>query len=134
MSGLYKKHNALTKSKMINLRDINSSELKKVVSNIHTVYTNRNTSVHVVNQNMIDIYLKRILIQVHTMMLLISNKTQLLHTEIVMVVHDLQKKSNHTFFSWMDVVLVANVAQQKYPRVPYMDSIDFLTTKRIDGT
>ena len=61
MSGLYKKHNALTKSKMINLRDINSSELKKVVSNIHTVYTNRNTSVHVVNQNMIDIYLKRII-------------------------------------------------------------------------
>ena len=60
-------------------------------------------------------------------------QTQLLHTEIVMVVHVLQK-SNHTFFSWMDVVFVANVAQQKYPRVPYMDSIDFLTTKRIDGT
>ena len=67
------------------------------------------------------------------MALLISNKTQLLHTEIAMVVHVLQK-SNHTFFSWMDVVFVANVAQQKYPRVPYMDSIDFLTTKRIDGT
>ena len=51
-----------------------------------------------------------------------------------MVVHVLQKKSNHKFFSWMDVVFVTNVAQQKYPRVPYMDSIDFLTTKRIDGT
>ena len=60
MSGLYEKHAALTKSKMISLRDINSSEQKKVVSNIHTVCINRNTSVNVVNKNMIDIYLKNI--------------------------------------------------------------------------
>ena len=60
MSGLYKKNTALTKSKMINLSDINSSELKKVVSNIHTVCSTRNSSVNVVNKNMIDIYLKNI--------------------------------------------------------------------------
>ena len=43
----------------------------------------------------------------------------------VLVVHVLQK-SNHTFFSWMDVVVV----QQKYP--PYMDSIDFTTTMALE--
>ena len=55
-----KKRTALTKSKMMNLRDINSSELKKVVSNIHKVCSNRNTSANVVDKNMIHMYLKNI--------------------------------------------------------------------------
>ena len=72
--------------------------------------------------------------KVHIMMLLISNTNTIVTYRDCYGCSCFTKKSNHTFFSWMDVVFVTNVAQQKYPRVPYMDSIDFLTTKRIDGT
>ena len=49
----------------------------------------------------------------------------------VLDVHVLrEEKSNHTFFSWMDiVVVVVVVVEQKYPLLPFMDSIDFPTTQ-----
>ena len=72
--------------------------------------------------------------RINIMMLLISNTNTIVTYRDCYGCSCFTKKSNHTFFSWMDVVFVTNVAQQKYPRVPYMDSIDFLTTKRIDGT